>query len=221
MQRRKFLKQTGLSTALVTTGGLPQLFSTITGRQSPFTGKPRPEAWVLKRHLAMHGILSQGKRTMWLTDYTQPCVKHGWELVERLPLSLQLGRRAILPVPGSLIYIDESTYAWTEKETVLGPLRLDFLQSRMKDLVQQDMKLFDIEIGGNPVGSIGYYEGEPDCWQKKPEPLHTNWYAGVRQGDYAFKIEDSKGFGEAAWQSVGLAIWKKQNAINHVSGVSA
>ena len=221
MQRRKFLKRAGLSTALITTGGVPQLLGGLTGRRNPFTGKPRPESWVFKRHIAMHGILSQGRRTMWSTGYMQPCVRHGWEFVDRFPLDLQLGQRTVLPIPGSLIYIDDFTYAWTEQETVLGPVRVDFLQSRMMDILQAKMKLFDIELCGKPVGSIGYFEGEPDHWKRKPEPLHTNWYGGLRHGDYAFKIEDSMGFGNDAWKGVSLFIWKKKNTGRPVSGVLA
>jgi hypothetical protein len=102
-----------------------------------------------------------------------------------------------------LIFDDELTYAWGERETALGPVRIDFLMRRIPGVVE--MKQFLLELGGKPIGRIGEHKAADD------KILHTNWYCGLRQGNFAFKIIDSHDFKENAFRQARLEIWTKEN----------
>ncbi|MFO7725301.1 MAG: hypothetical protein R6V45_07090 [Oceanipulchritudo sp.] len=212
MKRRKFLKNTGFATAL-----LPLVNPvTASGRANASsrwgTPKPRSRDWVMGHYHAMPDILRKGRKIMWLTGYTQPCLRHGWRFVDHVVLNLTLSLEEILPIPGSLICDDYLTYAWAEKETKLGRIRIDFLMRKITNLVE--MKQFLFEENGTPIGRISEYQAkDADC-------LYRNWYSGLRRGDYAFTIVDSQGFEETAYKEARLEIWTKENAQRQDDGVN-
>jgi hypothetical protein len=73
-----------------------------------------------------------------------------------------------------------------------------------------NMKLYDVELGGEPLGTVGFYQSKPDPLTNELINLHTNWYCGIRRGDYAFKIEDSIRPAGCSWKQASFAIWKRE-----------
>ena len=212
MQRRDFITRTGLASVLIGSG-IP--LGALCGNSPPrstIPAGPRARDWVLSHYWKMHDLLSKGRRTMWLTGFTQPCERFGWTPVDKVPLELQAGFKEVLPIPGSLIFDDVLTYTYSEKETRVGRLRVDCLERVM--LESAKMKLFLVELDGKPLGHAGLLSEE---WAK--DDLYSNWYCGIRTGDIAYRFQDAHHFGPDACRNAHLEIWSKKGARNHEAGI--
>ena len=207
MQRRKFLKQTGLSTALITTVGLPPLIGRVSGSPSPFTLQPRSEEWIEKQCYAMYD-LNKGFKTNVYTGYIIPRKETGWRLVQKFPLNLQLVGQRRYPVFLSVAFDHTLTYAYTERQTKVGALRVDWLLNNTEDTIY--MKVFLIELDGQAIGRAGVYG-------HKGYHRYTNWYGGVRHGDHAYVVKDVPGFDPVNLSTARLEIWHKKGAQGEVS----
>jgi hypothetical protein len=207
MQRRKFLKQTGLSTALITTTGLPQILGSVTGARDPFSGGPRPEEWIEKQCYEMYD-LSNGFKTNAYTGYIIPRPDTGFRLVQKFPLNLKLVGQRRYPVMASAAFDHDITYAYAERRTKVGPVRID---SQLSDTHQTIYtKVFLIELDGQAIGRAGVYKSGEDYYR------YTNWFGGVRHRDYAFVVKDSPGFDPDNYSEARLEIWEKKGAAEEV-----
>ncbi|MEX0324998.1 MAG: hypothetical protein AB3N33_02795 [Puniceicoccaceae bacterium] len=200
MKRRKFLKQAGLSSALLTTTGLPKILGSVPGINSPFTGKPRPEEWVEENRIGMFPLLREGRKTTWITGYTIPNTKRNWRRVDSKPLNMKFVETKRRPMLGSAAFDEEVTYCFSEIQTKHGPVRVDFLGNDIEPIIE--MNLFVVELKGDLLGETGVI-------QQNATLLHLDWFNGIRKGKFAYLIKESNGFGPSAYQDAVFEIWER------------
>jgi hypothetical protein len=208
MKRRKFLRNTGLSAILVTAGGLPQLVGGGIGRNnSPLAGGLRPEEWIEKQCYEMYD-LAHGFKTNVYTGYIIPRPDTGFRLVQKLPLNLKLVGQRRYPVMASAAFDHDIIYAYAERRTKVGPVRVDSLLSDTHQTIYT--KVFLIELDGQPIGRAGVYS----CGERNFR--YTNWFGGVRHRDCAFVVKDASGFNPDNYAEAQLEIWEKKGAAEEV-----
>lgn len=200
MKRRKFLKQAGLSTALLTITGLSKIPGSVPGMSNPFTGKPRPEDWVEQTRIDMYPLLREGRKTTWMTGYTIPNKQRNWKLIDSKPLNMRFVETKSRPVLGSAAFYEDVTYCFSEIQTKHGPVRVDFLGNDIEKFIK--MNLFIVELNGKPLGQNGVL-------LHNTLYLHLDWYTGIRKEQFAYLIKESKGFGTSAYKNAVFEIWER------------
>jgi hypothetical protein len=166
----------------------------------------------MDHYQTMYDLLRKGRRTTFLTGYTQPCKQHGWTQVDSLPLDLTPGFQETFPLPGSLIYDDVLTYRYMTRKSQVGRVRLDYLERKILDTTQ--MKLFLLDWDGELIGKAGLLSEK-----SAQSNLHVNWYCGIRKGDIAFRLQDAHQYRRRPCPNPRLEIWHKEGAQNFPDGI--
>lgn len=205
MNRRNFLKRSGLTAALASTGGTLAATAPEHGTHGRTKALPRPDDWVEDERFAAWNYLNDGRVSSFLTGYNQPQVRFGWNFIDTFPLLLIPGKSGIRGSACTLAIWDRFTYAYSEHQSLVGHIRVDYLSSQY-DIGGYDTKLYRVELDGQHIGSAGELNND------NSKNLYSNWYGGIRHKDYAFRIKDGNGFGPETCTHARMEIWERLGA---------